>query len=145
MEIFIFKGHLNRLQILNIGSYDFIIWVYGAWVLPRHILCCELLQSWNFQMAITQSFLKWKFMIKSVDIENCLASSKMQKYLQKNWEDFFKNLWKLAIFNNWKKIFLNIDDFQRIFKKSSQFFFWNIFWTREAILNVYWIYHKFWL
>ena len=50
---------------------------------------------------------------------------------KKIWEDFFKNLWKSAIFNNWKKIFLKIDDFQRIFKKSSQFFFWNIF----AFLN----------
>ena len=39
-------------------------------------------------MAITQSFLKSKFMKKSVDIENCLASSKLQKYFKKNWEDF---------------------------------------------------------
>ena len=64
---------------------------------------------------------------------------------KKIWEDFLKNLWKLAIFNNWKKILSKIDDFQRIFKKSSQFFFeiFLHFWTREAILNVYWFFHKF--
>ena len=41
---------------------------------------------------------------------------------KKIWEDFFKNIWKLAIFNNWKNIFLKIDDFQIFFLKSSQFF-----------------------
>ena len=57
--------------------------VYGAQTLPRHILCCELIQSWNFQTAIIQSFLKSKFMKKSVDIESCLTSSKMQKKFRK--------------------------------------------------------------
>ena len=42
-------------------------------------------------MAITQSFLKSKFMIKSVDIENYLASSKMQKkFKKKSWKIFKK-------------------------------------------------------
>ena len=35
-------------------------------------------------------------MKKSVDIENCLASLKLQKYFEKNWEDFSK------IFENWR-------------------------------------------
>ena len=43
-------------------------------------------------MAITQLFLKSKFMTKSVDIENCLASSKMQKKNLKILEDFLKNI-----------------------------------------------------
>ena len=50
-----------------------------------------------------------------------------KKNPKKFWEDFLKNLWKSAIFKNWKNIFLKIDDFQRIFKKSSQIFFGNIF------------------
>ena len=40
-------------------------------------------------MAITQSFLKSKFMKKSVDIENCNGSSKMQKYLKNKFEKIF--------------------------------------------------------
>ena len=40
-------------------------------------------------MAITQSFLKSKFMKKSVDIENCNGSAKMQKYLKNKFGKFF--------------------------------------------------------
>ena len=93
--------HRHWFDGQNFGRYTHTgaglikILAYGAQTLPRHILCCELLQSWNFQMAITQSFLKWKFMIKSVDIENCLASSKMQKYFQKKFGKIF-----LKIFEN---------------------------------------------
>ena len=61
--------------LVNIPTFFLIIFnIYAAQTLPRHILCCELIQT-----AITQSFLKSKFMIKSVNIENCLASSKLQK------------------------------------------------------------------
>ena len=66
-------------------------------MLPRHILCCELIQSWNFQTGIIQSFLKSKFMKKSVDIENCLASSKLPKYFFKKFGKIFKK-----IFENWR-------------------------------------------
>ena len=64
---------------MNIMPHSSILPIYGAQTLPRHILCCEMIQSWNFQTGITQSFLKSKFMIKSVNIENCIASSKLQK------------------------------------------------------------------
>ena len=75
-----------------------LIYIYGAWMLPRHILCCELLQSWNFQTAITQSFLMSKFRKKSVDIENYFASSKLQKYFKKNLGRFFKKYLKIGDF-----------------------------------------------
>ena len=58
-------------------------------------------------------------MKKSVDIENCLASSKLQKYFKKNWEDFFK-IFENRRFLIIKKIFLKIADFQIFYKKSSQ-------------------------
>ena len=51
-------------------------------------------------------------MIKSVDIENYLASSKMQKYFQKKFGKIF-----LKIFENWQ--FLIIE--KRYFKKSTIF------------------------
>ena len=62
-------------------------------------------------------------MKKSVDIENCLASSKLQKYFKKKFRKIFKK-----IFENWqfliiKKIFLKITDFQIFLKKSFQIFF----------------------
>jgi len=46
----------------------------------------------NFQTTITQSFLKSKFMTKSVDIENCNGSSKMQKYLKTKFGKIFKKI-----------------------------------------------------
>ena len=55
-------------------------------------------------MAITQSFLKSKFMKKSVDIENCNGSSKIQKYLKNKFEKIF-----LKIFEN--QLFLKISFF----------------------------------
>ena len=48
-------------------SLQILLCVYGAQTLTRHILCCELIQSQNFQMAVTESFLKSKFMKKSVN------------------------------------------------------------------------------
>ena len=59
-------------------------------MLPRHIFISELIQTQNFQMAITQSFSKSNVMTKSVNIENCLASSKMPKNQNKSWEDLKK-------------------------------------------------------
>ena len=41
-------------------------------------------------ITITQPFLKLKFLTKSVNIENCLASSKMPKNQNKSWEDLKK-------------------------------------------------------
>ena len=74
------RAHLAKTStVVDSQTNLYFIWTWEQ-TLPRHILCCELIQSWNFQTAIIQSFLKSKFMKKSVDIENCLASSKMQKY-----------------------------------------------------------------
>ena len=39
-------------------------------------------------------------MTKSVDIENCLASSKMQKYFKKNFARFLKKYLKISDFKN---------------------------------------------
>ena len=90
----------DLLQLINVRWYftnrlERKTFGYGAWMLPRHILCCELLQSWNFQTAITQSFLMSKFRKKSVDIENYFASSKLQKYFKKKFGKIF-----LKIFEN---------------------------------------------
>ena len=53
-------------------------------------------------------------------------TSGRQKKLKKNWEDFWKNIWKWAINNKWKKnIFKNC--WFWIFFKSSQIYFGNIF------------------
>ena len=74
--------------LVNIPTFFLIIFnIYAAQTLPRHILCCELIKT-----AITQSFLKSKFMKKSVDIENCLASSKLQKYFNEKIGKIFLNI-----------------------------------------------------
>ena len=60
-------------------------------------------------------------MKKSVDIENCNGSSKMQKYLKNKFEKIFLKIFENQLF---LKIFffqlLKIADFQIYFKKSSQ-------------------------
>ena len=62
-------------------------------------------------------------MTKSVNIENCLASSKLQKYFEKKIGKIFKKIFENRRFLIvGKKIFLKITDFQIFFKKSSQFF-----------------------
>ena len=63
-------------------------------MLPRQFLTWELIQNQNFQMSITQSFLKSKFMTKSVNIENSLASSKLQKYFEKKFGKIFKKIFE---------------------------------------------------
>ena len=62
-------------------------------------------------------------MTKSVDIQNCLASSKLQKYFKKKIGKIFKKIFENRQFLIIKKIFLKIADFQIFFKKSSQIFF----------------------
>ena len=59
-------------------------------------------------------------MKKSVDIENCLASSKLQKYFNNKFRKIFKKIFENRRFLIIKKIFLKIADFQVFLKKSSQ-------------------------
>ena len=62
-------------------------------------------------------------MKKSVDIENCLASSKLQKYFKKKFGKIFLKIFKNRRFLIIEKnIFFKIADFQRILRKSPQFF-----------------------
>ena len=69
--------------------------------------CSRIFSRWNGSGSL------WK---KSVDIENCLASSKLQKNFKKKiWEDFLKNIWKSAIFKNIFFQLLKIADFQIFF------------------------------
>ena len=48
----------------------------------------------KFSSTITQSFLKSKFMKKSVDIENCNGSLKMQKCLKNKFGKIFKKIFE---------------------------------------------------
>ena len=50
------------ITLFSFGCTDTKLGVYDAWMLPRHILCCELIQSQNFQRA---TFFMSKFMKKS--------------------------------------------------------------------------------
>ena len=59
-------------------------------------------------------------MKKLVDIENCLGNSKMQKYLKKRWQDFFKKYLKIGDFKNIFFQLIKIAYFQIFFKNSSQ-------------------------
>ena len=91
---------------------------------------------WQIVPKSKFSFLKSKFMKKSVHIENWLASSKIQK--------IFKNRRFLII----EKIyFLKLPIFKEFLRNLPNFFLeiFLHFWTREAILNIYWFCHKFWL
>ena len=55
------------------------------------ILCDKLVQSRNFEMAITQSLLKPKCMKKSANIEKDLLSSNLPKKIQGIFVKLFKN------------------------------------------------------
>ena len=98
---------------------------------------------WKFRLWITfQQFstyiwqidpkLKFSNGYNSVDIENCLASSKMQKHFKKISGNIFKKYLKISYFQKYFFSIIKNCQFSNIFFKIFPIFFLNIF----AVLNL---------
>ena len=126
------------------------VWKFRLWITFQQFspYICQIDPKLKFSNGYNSVIFKVKIYDKISRHSELPREFKNAKIFQKKfWEDFLKNIWKSAIFKNIFFQLLKIANFQIFFKKSSQMFFWNFlqFWTREAILNVYWFFHKFWL